>query len=1403
MNLNQLIAELSEDGVQLWTEQNQLRIRAPKGVLTPELRNSLTECKEELIKLLNQSNSKVTQPSSGTIQPNPDQRYEPFPLTDLQQGYWVGRSGLLELSIGTRYYLEIESNDFELKRLSSVWQQLIQRHDMLRSVVLSTGEQQILKKVDFEGIKVLDFRGLKSDIVATELEKVRQQMSRDTQHNEQETLFQIQASLLDENTVRLHLSFDLLIIDGRSLQILIQEMAELLKNPHAVLLPLELSFRDYVLARQTLQDSEDYKQALEYWHNRIPKLPPGPELPLAKQSSSLTDYHFTHLGTKLAPDTWLKIKNKAATAGITPTIILFAAYAEVLTAWSKNPKFTLIFLYSNRLSMLDQVDSIVGNFNSTILIEVDNSSLDNFEVRAKRLQQQFWNVHKHNLITGVQVIREINRLQGERQRATIPVTFGCEIPYTNAFNPKPSSKLNEFVQVYNCLQVPQVFLDHQISLDANGCLSVNWDFVSELFPKDLIETMFDVYIDFLHRLAWEKDILSGKSLNLLPSAQLQKLALVNATDVPLQEQLLHTLFIKRALATPEHLALVSSQRILTYQELCQRSNYLAIQLRRLGVSPNQLVAIVMEKGWEQIVGVLAILIAGGAYVPIEPNQPQERCTQLLEQSEVKLVLTQSWLDETLFYPEGIQLISVDLVEQDNFQTSYLNPIQQWGDLAYVIYTSGSTGIPKGVMIDHRGAVNTIVDLNQRLGINSQDKVLAISALNFDLSVYDIFGTLAAGGTIVLPDASGTKEPAHWLDLIQREKITVWNSVPALMQLLVEYANSQEIQPSSLRLVMLSGDWLPLSLPPQIKTLIDTVQVISLGGATEASIWSILYPIETVEPGWKSIPYGMPMMNQKFFVFDHKLELCPVWAVGHLYIGGIGLAKGYWKNEEKTRSNFIIHPRTGERLYRTGDLGRYLPDGNIEFLGREDFQVKVQGYRIECGEIETLLLKHPSLKAAVVTAVGEQQAAKRLVAYVVLNDEFKVKPSELQDFLANKLPQYMIPSIITILSEMPLTANGKIDRRSLPVPDLSNSASAATLILPRNLLEIELAQIWSKILDVYPVGIQDDFFDLGGYSFAAMRLMAQIQHQFGKTLPLVTLLENPTIEHLASLLRSSPHPPTYSPLVAIKPLGNQPPFFCIHPVGGNVLCYVDLARYLGKEQPFYGLQAAGLQGERQPLTRIEDMASFYIQAIQKTQPEGPYYLGGWSLGGIIAFEMAQQLSALGQEVALLALIDSYLPTVSNQSQEFDDAMLVASVAQDLSGIVGKPLSISIDELRRFQPPEQLEYILEQAKRLNILPPEVDALQFYQILQVFKANNQAMYSYIPQIYPGRITLFCASEQVKVTQVNDWEKLAVRGIKVHRIPGNHYSIIREPQVRFLTEHLQAYFSNWTLDTKEVAYE
>jgi amino acid adenylation domain-containing protein len=445
------------------------------------------------------------------------------------------------------------------------------------------------------------------------------------------------------------------------------------------------------------------------------------------------------------------------------------------------------------------------------------------------------------------------------------------------------------------------------------------------------------------------------------------------------------------------------------------------------------------------------------------------------------------------------------------------PVQRPDDLAYVIFTSGSTGLPKGVMIDHRGAVNTILDMNRRFAITSADRVLAISSLSFDLSVYDIFGMLAAGGTIVLPAAEDAREPSHWAAMVVREGVTIWNSVPALMKLFCEHARSRpEMAGNKLRQVWLSGDWIPLTLPDQIRAIAPQAQITSLGGATEASIWSILFPIENIDPSWKSIPYGRAMENQKFHVLDDALEPCPTQVAGRLYIGGIGLAKGYWRDPEKTAERFLIHPRTGERLYWTGDLGRWLPNGNIEFLGREDCQVKIRGFRVELEEVEAALLQHPGLEAAVVTAQGEQLGDKRLVACVVGCREAP-DTRELRDFLLNKLPEYMVPSTFMVLDQLPLTANGKIDRRSLPVPEAQGREADPSFVAPRTPVEETIARIWAETLLVPAVGIYDSFYELGGDSLAAFQIIARLNTAFSVELPVRTLFENPTVSQLTGQL----------------------------------------------------------------------------------------------------------------------------------------------------------------------------------------------------------------------------------------------------------------------------------------------
>ncbi|MEH1861785.1 MAG: amino acid adenylation domain-containing protein [Nostoc sp.] len=916
-----------------------------------------------------------------TITADPKGQHEPFPLTDIQQAYWIGRSKVFELgSVATHFYAEIESIDLDLEQFSKAWQQLIDRHEMLRAIVRPDGQQQILEQVPPYKIQVLDLRGQDSQTINSQMEAVRESLSHQVIPSDRWPLFEICASILDNRRVRLHFSFDALIMDAWSFQILGRELAKLYQNPNETFCDIEISFRDYVLAELACCHTKEYQRSVDYWQSRIPTLPPTPDLPLIKNPAAIEKPRFTRRTRQLDPKTWQQLKNKAIKTESTPSGILLAALAEILTVWSKSPRFTIGLPLFNRLPLHSQINDIVGDFTSLILLAVDNSAQDSFAVRARRLQAQLWDDLDHRYFSGVQVLQELHRQQGRGSAALMPVVFTSTLTQ-DAFGEQnfPLHWLGE--TVFRITQTSQVFLDVQVSEEAD-VLVFNWDAVEELFPAGMLDDMFVSYGNFLQRLAEQEENWQQANPQLLPPEQLQQRATVNATSAPVSAEMLHTLFAARVPLHSQKVAVVATHRTLTYEELYWRSNQLGYRLQKLGARPNTLVAVVMEKGWEQVVACLGILMSGAAYVPIDPALPKERQSLLLAQAEVEIAVTQSWIDATTDWPKDLRRICADTEELTGEFHQPLESVQTPEDLAYVIYTSGSTGLPKGVMIDHRGAVNTIADINQRFQVEAVDRVLALSSLSFDLSVYDIFGTLAVGGTIVVPEASVAQDPAHWAELMVRENISIWNSVPALMQMIVEYAADKPEVFRHLRLVLLSGDWLPLTLPTQIKSLVEGVQVVSLGGATEASIWSILYPIEKVSPDWKSIPYGKPMKSQRFYILDEALEPRPVWVPGQLYIGGIGLARGYSQDEERTAASFITHPVTGERLYKTGDLGRYLPDGNIEYLGRIDHQVKIRGFRIELGEIEAVLAHHPDVLQAVVVAQENIPDNKYLVAYIV-------------------------------------------------------------------------------------------------------------------------------------------------------------------------------------------------------------------------------------------------------------------------------------------------------------------------------------------------------------------------------------------------------------------------------------
>ena len=1118
MTINELLNELSEQGVKLWTDGEQLRIRANKGVITPEKRELISEYKAEILKQLQQNNVGASTTSLPVIVPQPEKRYEPFPMTDMQYAFWVGRMGVLELGyVANHGYYEIETVGLNLERLNQALNQLIQRHDMLRAVMLPEGLQQVLEKVPVYEISTLDLRGEDEDVAWAKISEIRDIMSHQVLPADKWPLFQFRATIWEQQRLRLHFSYDLQIFDGWSVMRLFEEWFEVYYHRESILKPLEITFRDYVLAEQAIEKTELYERSRQYWLNRIDSLPPAPDLPLAINPSSIKDYQCQRFSGKLDKTTWQKLKKRAGEAGLTPSSVLLTAFADVLTFWGKSSQFTMNLALFNRLPLHPQVNNILGDFTSVTLLAVDNSGTETFTKRALRLQRQLWQDLEHRYFSGVRVMREINRRQGQIPTA-MPVVFTSSIGFDSLDG--ESSNLFKFGElVYAISQASQVWMDHQVSLQ-NGELIFTWDAVAALFPEGMISDMFDAYYGLIRNLAnsdvaWNETTRQG----MMPENQLLQRKNVNATEMPIVDGTLYGLFAKQVQVRGNEVAVIASSRSLSYHELSELSIQLGGKLQQLGAAPNQLVAVVMEKGWEQIVGVLGVLAAGGAYVPINPKEPKERLQYLLDNSKAEIVLTQSWLTD-IALPDNIKRIDVDtcsLSPTENFP-SPVNTHPE--DLAYLIYTSGSTGLPKGVMITHQKAVNTMVYTNQRFRVGVNDRMLAVTALNHDMSVYDIFGLLSAGGTIVIPDAARVKDPDRWIELINSKQVTMWNSVPAMMEMLVESALTSHLSlPSSFRLAFMGGDWISLSLPKRLRTLVNEVEIISVGGPTETTVWNICYSIKEVDPTWKSIPYGQPMANSKYYILNENLEDCPMWVPGQMYSAGVQIAKGYWRNEEKTNASFITHPRTGERIYGTGDLGRYLPDGNIEFLGRVDFQVKIRGHRVETGEIEAALTKHSGVKYAVVKAFGKDEK-QRLFAYIIPSEKPELTIAEINQFLQDKLPEYMIPSGYIFLEKFPLSANGKIDRRSLPQPEGNFSRIEANYVAPKTKIEQTIVEIWQEVLELEKVGINDNFFDLGGNSLQVTKIYNKLREALpneSQNISIVDVFKYSTISKLSEKL----------------------------------------------------------------------------------------------------------------------------------------------------------------------------------------------------------------------------------------------------------------------------------------------
>ena len=1057
----------------------------------------------ELIQEKLESGVEATPMKLISIEKNLQEQYEPFNLNDIQQAYLLGRGPDMILGNTSCFaYTEIESKQIDIGRLEKAWNQLIKRHDMLHCVINEDFTQKVLETTPDYMLNETDISDLSEKEADVYLLKRREELSTTVLDPSQWPMIFIEAFHLANGKKRIMIYIDMLICDASSIYILLNDLKVFYDTPKLALAPLEIGFRDYIKYEDEYKQSTEFNKSLDYWKARLETLPNGPELPLAVLPESIEKPKFSRRHFRLSAEKWNVVQDRAKSLRITPTVMMLSLFSRVLSFWSNSPHFCVNLTLFNRMPVHEQINSVVGDFTSLIPLEVNAKSEKSLQTLFKEIQKQLFKDIEYKEVSGVRVLRELRSLGEEH---IMPVVFTS----TLGLKGLDTSWLGQ--QVYSISQTPQVWLDNQVS-EVNGDLVINWDCIDALFEEGMLDDMFEAYTGLIESLVESDELLSAQSVSLLPQKQLDQRESYNQTEVELSTLNIATVCMHKAVELNEKEAIKTSTQSLSYAQLHNASFQIADFLQENGANTKEHIAIFLNKGSEQVLAVMGTAYAGVPYLPIATDLPQSRIDFLLEEANVKIVLSDAENIAKLTLASNVKAVDINtLMELDKAMPLFDIKVDDKA-LAYTIFTSGSTGKPKGVMISNESVCNTIMDINARYNIDEKDRIFAISALNFDLSVFDIYGAFTTGATLVIPDEDERKDASAWLRWAVEENITVWNSVPAIVKLLCDEALYKEVNlPESLRLVLMSGDFIAPQLTQELASVTTQCEMVSLGGATEGSIWSIYYPIE--HSSEEKIPYGYALANQEMHILDSALQARPNFVQGDIYIKGKGVALGYLNDAERTAEQFISTD-TGV-LYKTGDIGFFNAKGYIEIGGRIDDQVKIHGYRVELGEIETQLLALKGISEAVVLAKEDAHGHKVLVGYVVSDHEICLV--ELKEDLLDVLPEYMVPNAILILDEIPLTANAKIDKKLLLNLEVELEHSH-DYVAPRDEIERKLAEVFAQVLKVEQIGLYDNFFEMGGDSLLATQLVSRLRKELDLALPLKDLFVHATIESLREYIR---------------------------------------------------------------------------------------------------------------------------------------------------------------------------------------------------------------------------------------------------------------------------------------------
>jgi aspartate racemase len=1372
----ELLVRLRELGVRLRADGASLHCSAPEGVLTATLQDEISQRKAEILALLEEPGAGETGES---VRLRPMPRDGGLPLSFAQQRLWF----LDQLEPGTSAYTiagrRRMHGPLDLTALTGALSELVRRHESLRTTFATRSGEPVQVIGDAAPVKVEIF-DLETMPVAA-----RERAAEDFVRTEVRRPFDLARGPLfrpvllrwgpDEH--ELLVSFHHIIVDGWSLSIVARELDALysayVAGRPSPLPDLPLQYADFALWQRRWLTGDVLDAQRRYWRGQLGGRPE----PLKLQADYARPQRQTFAGAtydfELPRSLADSLRQLSRGEGATLFMTLLAGFKMLLSRYTDQEEIVVGTPVANRTRV--ELESLVGFFANSLVLRTSLDGDPTFRQLLQRVLEVSLGAFDHQDMPFEQLVEDLQPGRAIGENPLFQVAF--------VFQGAATGPGFAFVTVSSPFDITSFVQD-----GIDGTLRVTIQYKRDVFAPATIARLADHYRRLLECVAADPDSRLS-SVALLEDHELRQVLVEwneTATEYP-RDRSIHGLFEDQVAATPDAVAVAFEGASVIYRELDRRANQLAHHLRAMGVGLEHPVGVWMERSIDAIVAFLAILKAGGAYTPLDLMAPPERVAFMVRDAKIEVLLTRKRMLELL--PEhGARAFCLDGDWWSVAAEPHTPPLDRSTaeSLAYIMYTSGSTGAPKGVAVTHRNVVR-LIKATDYAHFGPDEVFLQLAPLSFDASTFEIWGALLNGGRLAVAPP-GVLSVDELGTVLERNGVTTLWLTAGLFQHVVDH-RIEVLRP--LRQLLTGGDVVSGPHVDRVLRELPGCRVVNGYGPTEGTTFSCCHSITSTTGLERSVPIGRPIANTRVYVLDRNRRPVPIGVPGEVWIAGDGLARAYLGRPELTAERFVVHRFSDtleERLYRSGDVVRWLADGTLEFIGRLDDQVKLRGYRVEPGEIEETLAHHPGVRAATVVVSRDRGGDKRLVAYVV--GDPTLASQDLRELLRAKLPEYMVPAEFVILDHLPLSPNGKVDRRALPEPASGPTASSSE---PRSELERQLVKIWEEVLSVNPIGTRDSFFDLGGHSLLAVRMFARLDETLRIRLPLATLFRAPTIERLAGVIGQGEVPAPRRSLVPIRSSGKQSPLFGVPGVGGNVLCFNDLARLMGPERPFYGLQSRGLDGKDRPLTRIEDIAGAFLEEVRQVQPSGPYSLLGTCMGGVVAYEMAQQLRGAGQEVAHLVLLETWLPGAPSEPRLGLGPRTLA-----VAELVVSRLRLYASTLTRLRGRQRLDYLRERLRVFTQILAQRDMFRGDRsdlyLRTVTQANLLALRQYEPRVYPGRALLFRAEDR-RVTTDDDgrllWRQLISGGLEIHSLPGADSGLmLTEPSVRMLAEQLKTCF-------------